>query len=152
MDHELKKQKKISVMKDTIITAFLLAVAVIYMIQSNLKVREPWETDLLQCVFVVPVCVYLLSFLADRWLFFFTIREVNPKSMNVLRKTAIVIGIVYILLWIWILAAGMMHFGGMLTEHSFADQAFLHAMKYMSSMPNRCVLLFLGIVTALVRS
>lgn len=152
MDNELMKQKKTSIIKDTVAAAFLLAIAAAYMIQSNLKVREPWETDLLLYVFVIPVFVYLFSFVVSRWLFFFTVREVDSDNTNILQKIVIAAGILYAVLWVWILAAGMMHFGGMLTEHSFAEQAFLHAMKYMSSMSNRCVLLFLGIVTALVRS
>lgn len=41
MDNELMKQKKTPIIKDTVAAAFLLAIAAAYMIQSNLKVREP---------------------------------------------------------------------------------------------------------------
>lgn len=152
MSNEIIKQKKTSTIKDTVVAAILLVIAVMYMIQSNLKVREPWETDLPLYVFVIPICVYLLSFVVSRWLFFFTVREVDPNNTNILRKITIAAGIVYVLLWVWILAVGMMHFNDMLTEHSFADRSFLYMMKYMSSMPNKCVLLFLGVVAALAKS
>lgn len=146
------KQKKTASIKDTLLAAFFLILGGIYLVQSNLKVREPWETDLVLYVFVIPVCIYFLAFLVSRWLFFFTVCQVNAGNIRVLRKITIAVGLVYGLLWIWILVTGMLHFRDMLTAHSFVDRSFLYAMKYMSSMPNKCVLLLLGIVEALVRS